>query len=272
MPFLPGVSRMTAPLRDAQERIVYALQDVFGSTLHSAILKGSAIKGDFIPFYSDLDIHAFLRSEGLMTSDTPRLDLALRFQQAIGGLEPETYGCGSFQVIFLPLAYPADWGKPAPGTYRVLCGDPASILGDVSGEALYADATRRLDEIPSNLGQLVRSVVDKPDHELQRQSRLIGIFLKGAVYNAAVVIDRDALNVWRRALLDVLPGLEPVGSAAVNAFFSGIQNWPQRRGDVRYHRMLVHDGLQALADLASWWTRAQGHGRSPDGRERQIGD
>jgi predicted nucleotidyltransferase len=48
---------MTSTIEAARDHIAAELRDVFGPLLHSAILKGSAVKGDFIPYYSDLDIH-----------------------------------------------------------------------------------------------------------------------------------------------------------------------------------------------------------------------
>jgi hypothetical protein len=56
--------------------ILPALRTVFGVHLRAAIVKGSVIKGDFIPFYSDLDIHVFLESAALLDGATPRADSA----------------------------------------------------------------------------------------------------------------------------------------------------------------------------------------------------
>jgi len=64
-------------------------------------------------------------------------------------------------------------------------------------------------------------MVDKPDHSLWRQSRLLGVYLKGQAYNAAVVITEDPLRVWRAKIDEVTPLLDPIGSPAIAGFFSG---------------------------------------------------
>lgn len=245
---------ITAPRVDeAVARILPPLQNVFGPHLRAAIVKGSAVKGDFIPFYSDLDVHAFLERAALMKDTTPRVDLALAFREAIGHLNPEAYGFGSFQIIFLPTEYPADWSPSVPGTYRVLLGDPEAIFGP-SPPARYVSSSRsRLDQVEAELASMVRSVVDKTDRALARQVRLFGAYLKGQIYNAAVVITGDPLRVWQSGLDEVVPLLEPARSSAIRTFFSEIRSWPERRGDIGYHKALVQAGLQAMSDLAAWW-------------------
>lgn len=238
-------------------RILSALETVFGPHLRAAIVKGSAIKGDFIPFNSDLDVHAFLDRAALLDDATPRPDLALAFREAIGALEPEAYGCGSFQITFLPTPYPSDWSPSAPGTYRVLLGDPEAIFGPCPPVRYISSSRARLDEVKAELGSMVRSMVDKPDRALARQVRLFGAYLKGQIYNAAVVITGDPLRVWRGKLDEVVPLLESVGSPAIGMFFSEIRSWPERRGSTEYHKMLIRNGLQAMIDLAAWWAAAK---------------
>lgn len=248
----------TPRVDDAVAHILPALKTVFSPHLRAAIVKGSAIRGDFIPFYSDLDIHAFLDRAGLLDDRSPRPDLALAFRDTIGSLDPEAYGFGSFQITFLPTVYPSDWSPSAPGTYQVLLGDPQPIFGP-SPPARYMSSSRtRLDDVAPERASLVRSIVDKPDRVLGRHARLVGVYLKGQVYNAAVVITGDPLRVWQSRLDAVIPLLEPVGSPAIRAFFSGVRSWTERRGEPQYHRALIHDGLQAMGDLAAWWAAAKG--------------
>ncbi|MGH2372529.1 MAG: hypothetical protein ACRDIC_03505 [bacterium] len=238
-------------------RILPALQSVFGPHLRAAIVTGSAIKGDFIPYYSDLDIHAFVDHTVLMDENAPRADLALAFQEAIGGLEPGEYGFGSFQIIFVSADYRADWAPHLPETYQSILGDARAIFGDLSPARFIAHASRRLDQLPGEISTLVRTIVDKPDRSLERLSRLLGVYLKGQIYNAAVVITGDPLRVWQSRLDEVIPLLEPVASPALRAFFSGVRSWTESRGDPEYHRTLIHDGLQAMSDLAAWWAAAK---------------
>lgn len=68
-----------------------------------------------------------------------------------------------------------------------------------------------------------------------------------------IVITGDPLRVWRSGLDKVIPLLNPVGSPAIQTFFSEVRSWPQRRGEPDYHRVLLHQGLRAMGDLAAWW-------------------
>ncbi len=208
-------------------RILPALQSVFGPHLRAAIVTGSAIKGDFIPYYSDLDIHAFVDHTVLI------------------------------QIIFVSADYRADWAPHLPETYQSILGDARAIFGDLSPARFIAHASRRLDQLPGEISTLVRTIVDKPDRSLERLSRLLGVYLKGQIYNAAVVITGDPLRVWQSRLDEVIPLLEPVASPALRAFFSGVRSWTESRGDPEYHRTLIHDGLQAMSDLAAWWAAAK---------------
>lgn len=244
---------MTPRVEDAIAHILPALQKVFATHLRAAIVKGSAIKDDFIPYYSDLDLHAFLDRASLLNDMTPRPELALAFQEAIGALQPEDYGFASFQIFFLTAEFPADWAPPPPGTYRVLLGDPQAIFGEPTPARLIENARWRLDQIAGELSSFVRSMVDKPNRALGRLSRSLGAYLKGQIYNAAVVIAGDPLRVWRSGLDEVIPVLNPVGSPAIQTFFSEVRSWPQRRDQLDYHRVLLHQGLRAMGDLAAWW-------------------
>lgn len=63
-------ARRTSPMapelvNDLSAQMLDIAQDVFRGDLTAMIVKGSAIKGDFIPHYSDFDVHIFAR-DGLV--------------------------------------------------------------------------------------------------------------------------------------------------------------------------------------------------------------
>lgn len=106
--------------------IVESAKEAFGAGLLTAIGKGSAFKGDFIPYYSDFDVHLFVDSRlvPMLGPRTPSLQQALKSQSCLGRINPESFQVNSIQVFVIDaLDYPKDWTPPLPGTYRVLYGN-----------------------------------------------------------------------------------------------------------------------------------------------------
>lgn len=92
------------------------------------------MKGDFIPGYSDLDLHAFVDPEALISGRTPKLEYTLRFQEATGRLEPQDVRVSQFQIYFLRADRTMeDWTPPVPGSYVVVYGTPPSAVVDWEG-------------------------------------------------------------------------------------------------------------------------------------------
>jgi hypothetical protein len=175
--------------REAAAVIAEALRQVFGQHLQAVLLKGSVLKGDVLPFFSDLDVHALVR--GIGPGRAPPWSQAVAFQTHVGPLDPEAYGLSAFQVTFLDADRPDEpWVPPWPGTYEVLAGSmPAP--GAVDATPYLQQAEAGLRALPRWAASVVRSFVDKPDRALPRHVRLAGAYLKGALYDAAIVLTRD---------------------------------------------------------------------------------
>lgn len=238
---------------DALSRIVPVLQQTFGDGLRAAVVTGSVVRGDFVPFYSDLDVHVFLEPRMLLDEHAPLPHLALAFRDRIGDLTPDDYGFAGFQITFVPVAFRSDWAPMLPVHYRTLVGDPVPIFGAITAERFLAHARRRLDQLPSEVATLVRTIVDKTDVTLPRHSRLIGAYLKGQIYNAAVVISNDPLRVWQTGLAEVVGVAGDSISLEIPRFFSEVKLWPERRAESDYQRQLVRVGLSSMLGLQRWW-------------------
>lgn len=124
-------------------------------------------------------------------------------------------------------------------------------------ERFPTHARRRLDQLPSEVAALVRTIVDKTDGVLARHSRLIGAYLKGQVYNAAVVISNDPLRIWHTALAEVLRVAGDAISREIPRFFSEVKRWPERRAESAYQRQLARLGLNAMLGHQRWWVSAR---------------
>jgi hypothetical protein len=120
------MATMDPARRDALcARVIEAAIVAFGRQLRCGILKGSALKGDFIPHYSDFGVHLFVDPAAMQAVDVPRLDRALAFQAAFGQVDPRAYAVNACQVSFIAGGrYPDGWVKPIPGTYQVVYGEP----------------------------------------------------------------------------------------------------------------------------------------------------
>ncbi len=244
---------MDRDLYEALDKIKEAALEAFQRGVRSIILKGSALKGDFIPGYSDLDVHVYVSSGFMQSERVPKLEPAIRFQRRIGGLDPERYGVSSFQVYFIDAdQYPEDWQRPLPGSYRVIYGDPVE---EASPEESLERARDHLVEYPAYVANLIQRFVDKPDKELPYMVRLAGATLKGAVHSAVTVATQDPEMVVGLSVddaLDVLKehGLE-VSSAA--SLFSAVRSWHAVSSDPEGCRRAFRNAIEAMVSICCWY-------------------
>jgi predicted nucleotidyltransferase len=103
--------------------VVTACRKAFREGLVCVILKGSAVKGDFIKGYSDLDFHVFLKPEAMDGEKSPNLEDTITFKRLMGTINPQDFNASQFQVFFLNAEkYPKDWLPPTSGTYKIVWG------------------------------------------------------------------------------------------------------------------------------------------------------
>lgn len=227
--------------------------EVFGDGLVTAILKGSAVKGDFVPGYSDFDMHLFLRSSVVPMVDgrTPALDRALAFQAAMGGLDPEAFGVSTIQVYFLDGPnYPSDRTPPIPGTYELVYGSLPPDLPQPQPDEIVTKARSFFPWARREAQAFIGRIADKPDSRLASYVRLFGTSVKPAVYHAAILRGEPPLEVWRRSVADVLPVVDPwCPSGSLDAFFAGVWRWSEVRHDPARLRALFRSGYCGLMEI-----------------------
>ncbi|RKY00431.1 hypothetical protein DRP77_11490, partial [Candidatus Poribacteria bacterium] len=211
-------------LREPIELIVESIKEVLGDHLRAIILKGSLVKGDFIPGYSDVDIHVLVDDEVMEGPRALRLEEALEVQRRIGKLRPQDYGVWGFQIFFLSAQnYPPDWSPPPPGGYVLLYGEIPEGMEETIEEQLRK-ARFSLIRIPGYISYLLERLVDKPDERLVEVVRLTGAILKAVLYNAASLLTGDPPSVWRMPVWDVLSrwGDELCPEGHLRGFFEGV--------------------------------------------------
>lgn len=251
--------RVPERLVEAVDLLLSALRDCFGETLRCVLLKGSTLKGDFIPGYSDLDLHSFLSPDVMVGRAAPRPELAMRFQASIGKLEPHDYGCNSFQLYFLNYeSYPAGWAKPVPGSYVVLHGDLPPGFTDVTAHEYREHARAALARVPVIVAQLIERGIDKPDRSLPPVLRLAGIELKQATYAAASLLTDDPLLIWTLPRTEVLARLSEAQLPCLpelQATFAALERWDELVVDPNEVRATFLAALNLLLLLANDATR-----------------
>lgn len=243
--------------KPGQEEVIQHLRQSlsasFGSLAKSVLLKGSLHKGDFIPYFSDMDIHVFVASEAMLAPLVPRLSYSLAFQEHFGTLEPECYGVSQFQVYFIDAEnYPQEWTPPLPGTYQTLLGSPPQLALPTK-EQMQQRAADFLDDIPRQAGKLIGRFVDKPDRGVAPVVRLLATMLKPAAYQIAILCGQDPFRVWCRPLREILEVVEPrVGVRGWSDFYNGVQDWPAVRCRGGQLRKLFTLGIQTLEQAYGW--------------------
>jgi len=255
----PGAPGTRDP-REAAGVIAEALRQVFGQHLQAALLKGSVVKGDLLPFFSDLDVHALVR--GIGPERAPPWAQAVAFQRHVGPLDPEAYGLSAFQVTFLDADRPDEpWAPPWPGTYEVLVGSmPAAGAVDAAPYLQRAEAGLRA--LPRWAASVVRSFVDKPDRALPRHVRLAGAYLKGALYDAGIVLTGDPGQVLTARLPHLVALVGPATQTAdvLEAFYTGARSWLEVRADPAALRAMFGWAMTALEGITAWHARQSGAG------------
>ncbi|MGH2450778.1 MAG: hypothetical protein ACRDGE_05830 [Candidatus Limnocylindria bacterium] len=238
--------------RDALPRIVQALGEVFADDLRCVLLKGSVLRGDHIPYFSDLDVHALV--EGVGASRAPDWPRGLAFQRLIGGLDPEHFGVGAFQIELLAPGYHREWPTPLPGTYEVLFGEaPRSFAAADPAEHLAAAPTS-LARLAAVRDSLVAGLLDKPDRALPPRVRLLGTHLKGALLSAACLLTADPVRAHgsTRHALVMLVGDALGVERELAVFYELASTWRETRTRGEDLRAMWAMGMTTLDALASW--------------------
>lgn len=235
--------------------VLSALQDVLGTRLRGLILKGSAVHGDFIPGYSDVDLHAFVDESALIAPQTLSTRDSLALQRQLGALPLDAMGVSSLQLFVISWAdgYPPEWVKPWPGMYTLVYGELPRGFTDVSRDQYVRGAHECVRLFPEWKHAILRRTINSTDLALAGMARELGAVVKPMAFVAATLITKDPRAIWSGPLSRVLDVIEPVVSPgrAFSAFFRGLQPWPP---DPDSLRQLIQTGSDAIDDTWAWYT------------------
>jgi hypothetical protein len=227
-------------------------QEVFRENLTAMIVKGSAVKGDFIPHFSDFDVHLFADDSVMRGPLAPVQSIAIPFQERFSTIDVEHYRVSQIQVMIISAGnHPPEWIPAMPGSYRLVYGELPDSLPDVTAELVRAHAHDGLSRYGTWIDSLLGRIVDKPDPQFADSVRLAGTLLKSALYEASIVLGSPPLETWDRSLRDVLDHVEPqvMPGRPASQYFERAWHWVDIRTDGNDLRPMFADCLTALESL-----------------------
>ncbi len=242
-------------LNRAVSLVVSACKTAFMDTLECVTLKGSAVKGDYIRGYSDFDFHVFLKPEAMEGERSPKVEGAIKFQKAIGDINPQDFGASQFQIYFINSEkYPQDWLPPTEGTYKILWGRLPPNLKKMDDSTYLRYARQFLSSVESDKQKLIERFVDKPNNGVAGVVRLLGATVKGHIYSVSMLLTSKPKTVLRLKVDELTPiveeGIESKGH--ISKFFEYISNWSLIQENCEYAREAFREGIEALKEINSW--------------------
>ena len=233
-------------------------ESVFGSSMTGMIVKGSAIKGDFIPYFSDFDVHLFADDRVMRGPLVPDISVAIPFQERFSAIDVDAWQVSQIQVMMIAVDRPPQgWIPPLPGSYRVLAGSIPAAYQHVDLAQLRTQAANNLHGYSRWVETLLGRIVDKPDHQLADSVRLAGTIMKAALYEAAIVLGDDPVSVWNSSLQEVQQVVEPrvFNDRHASRYYQRAWEWREVRTDGALLRPMLADALSTLDNLSSLPTR-----------------
>jgi len=235
--------------------VVSACRTAFAGNLECVTLEGSAVKGDFLRGYSDLDFHIFVKPKAMDGERAPKVEEAIRFQKAFGAVNPEDYGASQFQIYFINSEkYPSDWVPPIEGTYRVSWGSLPPAAKEADDLAYIRAARKSLSEVEGDHKKLVERFVDKPDSRVPGVVRLLGATLKNHMYSVSVLLTGKPKTAFNLRLDEMIPIVEEGvrSKGHFSAFYERVSNWNHVEGGGDYARETFTEGIAALGEIVHW--------------------
>ncbi len=119
---------------------------------------------------------------------------------------------------------------------------------------------KNLETFPNHVATLIERFVDKPDTALPAFVRLAGVFLKGAVYSASIVVTSDPEVVIGKSIADLLELLGGGGVYIQPAadFFSRVDAWDELTQDPEQCREAFGLAIQGMQNINEWFAATSG--------------
>jgi hypothetical protein len=246
------LSRTVETPRHLVTRAITTLRTTFGERLTSVVLAGSVAKNDWVPFWSDLDLHAFVAD---LASVRVTAHDAVTLQRDLGPLVRDLYQLATIQVLlFDATGYPKTFVSPVPGTFEIVYGTPPE--GACTDEEIYyAHAHNLLGSLRTRVTRVAANFASATDDELPAVVRQLSGLVKDGLYaTAAVVSERPTLGLalHRDELIStVARHVDDQVSLAVFYRLAGDWRTVRREGDAL--RQMFTAGCEAVGSITRWY-------------------
>ena len=248
-------------IEEATGLVLSACRKAFGDNLVCITLKGSAVKGDFIQYYSDFDFHIFLKPQVMDDATVPKAEYAMEFQRAFGSVNPQDFCASQFQIYFINSeAYPGDWLPPVEGTYRVLYGSVPVSAREAEEQGYLRLSLDYLASVEESRKTIVGRFVDKPNSAIPNLVRLLGTTLKGYMYSVSALTlpnPKQGLKLGLDEMIEIVEK-EVKSGGHIGGFFQLISDWRMIQSDIESARQAFKEGNEAMKEINHWYENRKG--------------
>ncbi len=220
------------------------------------IVYGSALRGDFIPGCSDVDLQIYLDASAFEPGDRDRdrsrlpLDLCIAIQRDLAKLD-----LGPFSYIqghVFSTGFREGWVGPVPGTYRLVSGTLPT--GEATPEQLRRGAAARLSALEPVPEHLTSGLLDYGEHGLEHQVRLLISEVWPALKQVLVLQGGDPVGIWsltKQQAIDLLPEDSPMGRA-IRDFYAATHAYYPAQEPVEAGLAVIEQGVAFLQAAKAW--------------------
>jgi hypothetical protein len=248
-----GERRLAVRFHKPLQSIVEASKTIFGQDLVAVVVKGSTIRGDFISYYSDLDVHLFLHDGSLTEDNTLWLDDALKLQPVVERIDPERLQISSVQIAFNSADHKPLLWSPTPREVKlVLYGNPPEY--DLRAVGWRRDAETTLLNLDKEVAYEMKNFTDRRGAFLSQLVRRQGTFIKGGAYSLAALVmgsveQAQLLPYWR---LDEYLSKKTGGAVNLAPFHVYAHHWKIVRRRSSDLRDMFNIGIHQLGRLREY--------------------
>jgi hypothetical protein len=239
---------------ELSERMLGIAREVFGRAMVTMIAKGSAIKGDFIPDFSDFDLHIFADESVMRGPLIPSKSVAIPFQEYFSAIDIRPYRVSQIQVMVISAQdHPRDWIPAQPGSFRLIYGQLPDSLPEVTDDLLTKHAHRNLSAYRDWVDTILARIIDKSNFQLADNVRLAGTIMKAALYEATIVLGSEPQKTWYRPLSEILDTVEPMvlHDRPASRYYDHAWRWAASKRDADILRLMLSDALKTLDTLST---------------------
>ncbi len=206
------------------------------------VAHGSAVKGDFVPNCSDVDLHLYLEDAALIEGKLP-LSTVTAIQRDLSGIDPAPFRY--VQGHALPVSDDHLAGL-VPGAYAVVAG--SAPVREATGEELRKEAWAALTGLDTYPDFLANGLLESGGARLSSNVRLLCTKVWPVLSHLLIVRGVDPLAAWnlpKSQAIDLLPETEPAGRA-IREFRAAVDGYYPEEGSAEGALAVIDKGVLFL--------------------------